>query len=231
MNSSTRRFVYSSVLFGAITLCAYADPIGVHSSQEAATPSHAVLHTTNGSALGGATAQTSVSGNEGLIVSGPISSTSDGHLAISDVTQTGLSGGASLTFRGTSGNGQLATEIVMLTPATGKVLSFDSTIHMQHGTSMRAAIDPSTTDSGGTAADAGSQVVTDASAAVSDEVNSDTMSVATTSSAATVATTSNGSPFDPVETTGGTPEPSTGLLAGTMFVGWGIFAALRRHRR
>ena len=149
----------------------------------------------------------------------------------------------------------------MFTPSTGKVVSIENSPNPLRSGSRQTAqadiaatdsvatassgstTDSATTSSPGATGDSGNQVVSgtgsdsaiavvsEASAAISDVVDPDNLSVATTTAQVSAADSGSGGFFgaDPVSG-GGSPEPSTMLMAGSMFLGWGLFLAARRKR-
>ncbi len=232
MNKSSRRLVYSSIVIAVTTLGAHANPISGHGN-ETVTATQTSLRTTESAPLGSDVTESSFSQGERLTVGNSFSNALNRHTD----SNTASFGG-----------------VAMFTHSSGKVESLEGSAQPSHTATLPTAYaditttdsvaitrSDSTVDSGtnkgsatesnaGTTPESGDKVVSDASAEVTNAVDSDNLSITTTTAQDTPTSSGTLNSFNPVETSASTPEPSTLVTAGTIFLGFGLFVAARRKR-
>lgn len=215
MNSTTRRLVYSSILLAATTLSSYADPIRTRYGSETVPPPDNTFRTTGNLVLGSDITLSSLSDSQKQAVKNSFSNPRSGPLE-------GFS---------------------LFTPSTGKVDSIDFSASSPRGSAQLSTFaDISTTDhladthldAGGnsvTTPDTADQVVAEASAAISDIVDPENLSVATTTTPGVGPVSSAGATdgSGPIPIQNG-PEPSSLVMAGSMFLASGLLGLFRRKR-
>jgi hypothetical protein len=140
----------------------------------------------------------------------------------SDITQSSFSDGERVTVKSSFSNSKSdeLEQVAMSTPSSGKV------------TPIKGAPDTTTADIKATdsAADSTDQVVSQASVAVGDGVTTDNMTVDTTTTSDSNSTSPNGQENGPIITQSSTPEPSSMILVGSIFLGLGLIKRRRGKR-
>jgi hypothetical protein len=138
-----------------------------------------------------------------------------------DITLSSFSDGERLAVRNTLSDTRTMHSVSMLTPSTGKVDTFGSS------DSSRSR-EPQTADSDAIATPkSGDDLVGEISAAITQAVDSENLSIATTAAPQLSMPAASASDLAASPFSGGTPEPGSFVLAG---LGWLLLLIARRKR-